>query len=144
MVLAAGAATAAAKPSPKAVFNARVRAVGTEAQTAILAMPTQASPSAAESAAAVAQLQAVYQRVAQRLAALTPPLAIKRDFKILVAAYRADVKYAGAWHDALLHGTAHDAADASSALYNSPETYHASLALVRMSQKGYYFGTFFR
>jgi hypothetical protein len=144
MLLVGGATAATAKTSPKAVFSAHVRAIGTQAQKALLAMPAAAAPTPAESAAQADQLRAIYGRIAQRLAALTPPKAIKGDFGILVASYRASAKNAAAWRDALLHGTTAEAAHASSALYNGLQNYKASLALVRMSQKGYYFGTFYR
>jgi hypothetical protein len=140
----AGAAAAAAKPSPKAAFNARVRAIGTQAQQALLAMPAEAAPSPGDQAAMADQLQAIYERVVRRLAALTPPKAIKADFRILLASYQAAGRNAGAWRDALLHGTTQQAADASGTLYLSLATYRASAALVRMSHKGYYFGTYFR
>jgi hypothetical protein len=143
-ILASGAAAATAKPSPKAAFNARVRVIGTQAQRALLAMPMAATPTTAEEAAGAGQLQAIYKRVAQRLAALTPPKAIKADFRILVVAYQTSARNAGAWRDALLHGTAQQAAEASRTLYLGPSTYRASAALVRMSRQGYYFGTFFR
>jgi len=142
-VLLVGVSAATAKTSPKAVFSAHVRAIGTQAQKALLAMPAGTAPSTAESADMAAQLQAIYQRVADRLAALTPR-AIRADFRTLVASYRASAKNAGAWRDALLHGTTGEAAQASSTLYNGLANYKASLAIVRMSQKGYYFGTFFR
>jgi hypothetical protein len=144
MLLVGGVSAATATTSPKAVFSAHVRAVGTQAQKALLAMPAATAPSSADSAEMAAQLQAIYQRVANRLAALTPPKAIKLDFTTLVASYRASAKHAGAWRDALLHGTSDEAAQASSTLYNGLENYKASLAIVRMRQKGYYFGTFFR
>jgi hypothetical protein len=144
MLLVGGATAATAKTSPKAVFSAHVRAIGTQAQKALLAMPAAAAPTPAESAAQADQLRAIYGRIAQRLAALTPPKAIKGDFGILVASYRASAKNAAAWRDALLHGTTAEAAHASSALYNGLQNYNASLAIVRMSQKGYYFGTFYR
>ena len=137
------AAAAIAKPSPKAAFNARVRAIGTQAQQALLAMPTPATPTQTEAAAMADQLHAIYQRVAQRLTALTPPKTIKADFTILRSSYQAAARNAAAWRDALLHGTAQQAADASGALNNGLQNYRASLAIVRMSQKGYYFGTFF-
>jgi hypothetical protein len=143
-VLLVGVSAATAKTSPKAVFSAHVRAIGTQAQKALLAMPAGTAPSTADSAEMAAQLQAIYQRVADRLAALTPPRAIRADFRTLVASYRASAKNAGAWRDALLHGTTGEAAQASSTLYNGLANYKASLAIVRMSQKGYYFGTFFR
>ena len=139
-----GAAAATAKPSPKTVFTAHVRAIGTQAQRALLAMPAAAAPSPVEQAAEAGQLQAVYLRVAQRLAALTPPKAIAPDFKILVASYRIAARNAAAWQDALLHGTAQQAAAASHTLYLGPSYLRASAALVRMSRHGYYFGTFFR
>ncbi len=144
MILVSSAAAAAAKPSPKAVFNARVRAIGTQAQHALLALPVAtASPNSTEAAATATQLQAIYQRVAGRMAALTPPKAIAADFKILLASYRADARYAGAWKDAILHGSAQQAADASHKLYLNPETIRAGNAMARISLKGYYFGTFF-
>ena len=99
--------------------------------------------SAFEVAAAAAQLQAIDQRVARRMAALTPPKAIKADFKILLASYQAAARYAGAWRDAILHGTAQQAADASHKLYLNPESVRAGNAMARISLKGYYFGTFF-
>jgi hypothetical protein len=144
MLLVGGVTAATAKTSPKAVFSAHVRAIGTQAQKALLAMPAAAAPTPTESAAQADQLRAIYGRIAQRLAALTPPKAIKGDFGILVASYRTSAKNAAAWRDALLHGTAAEAAHASSAPYNGLQNYRASLALVRMSQKGYYFGTFYR
>jgi hypothetical protein len=144
MLLVGGATAATAKTSPKAVFSAHVRAIGTQAQKALLAMPAATAPTPTESAAQADQLRAIYGRIAQRLAALTPPKAIKGDFGILVASYRASAKNAAAWRDALLHGTTAEAAHASSALYNGLQNYKASLAIVRMSQKGYYFGTFYR
>jgi hypothetical protein len=144
MLLVGGVTGATAKTSPKAVFSAHVRAIGTQAQKALLAMPAAAAPTPTESAAQADQLRAIYGRIAQRLAALTPPKAIKGDFGILVASYRASAKNAAAWRDALLHGTTAEAAHASSALYNGLQNYKASLAIVRMSQKGYYFGTFYR
>ena len=143
MLLVGGVTAAAAKPSPKAVFSAHVRAIGTQAQKALLAMPAAVAPTQTESAAMADQLRAIYARVAQRLATLTPPKAIKGDFRILVASYRASTKNAAAWRDALLHGTTAEAAAASKTLNNGLQNYRASLALVRMSQEGYYFGTFY-
>jgi hypothetical protein len=143
MIAVVSAAAATAKPSPKAVFSARVRAIGTQAQHALLAMPAPATPSQTEAAAMADQLHAIYLRVAERLTALTPPKTISADFKILRASYQAAARNAAAWRDALLHGTAQQAAAASGALNNGLQNYRASLALVRMSQKGYYFGTFF-
>jgi len=144
LVVVSGAAATAAKPSPTAAFSARVRAIGTEAQHALLALPpATASPNPTDSAATAAQLQAIYERVAERMAALTVPKAIQADFKVMIAAYRAAARYAGAWRNALLHGTAQQAADASHKLYLNPESVRASNAMARISLKGYYFGTFF-
>lgn len=138
------AAAATAKPSPKAAFSARVRAIGTQAQHALLALPpATASTDPADAAATAAQLQAIYQRVARRMAALTPPKAIEADFKILLESYQAVAGYAGAWRDAVLHGTAQQAADAAHLLYLNPESVRAGNAMARISVKGYYFGTFF-
>jgi hypothetical protein len=144
MTLVFGAATATAKPSPKAAFSARVRAIGAQAQHALLVLPpatTSSDPT--DAAATAAKLQAIYQRLAGGMAALTPPTAIEADFKILLASYQVAAKYAGAWRDALLHGTAQQAVDASRNLYLNPESVRADSALARMSAKGYYFGTFF-
>ena len=144
MIVVSSAAAATAKPSPKAAFNARVRAIGTQAQHALLVLPpATTSPNPADAAATAAQLQAIDQRVARRMAALTPPKAIEADFKILHASYQAAARYAGAWRDAILHGTAQQAADASHKLYLNPESVRAGNAMARMSLKGYYFGTFF-
>jgi hypothetical protein len=143
MILVSSAAAATASLSPKAAFDARVRAIGTQAQHALLAMPATTSPSPTDDAAAAAQLQAIYQQVARRMAALTPPKAIAADFKILRASYQAAARYASAWQDAILHGTAQQAADASHKLYLNPESIRATNAMARMSVKGYYFGTFF-
>jgi hypothetical protein len=143
MILVSSAAAVTAKPSPKAVFSARVRAIGTQAQHALLAPPATTSPSPADAAATAAQLQAIYQQVARRMAALTTLKAIEADFKILVASYRAAARYAGAWRDAILNGTAQQAAAASHKLYLNPESIRGSNAMARMSVKGYYFGTFF-
>src|SRR4051794_41917017 len=63
-IFAVSAVAATAKPSPTAVFNAKVRAIGSQAQQALLAMPAPADPSPAEAAASAGQLQAIYQRVA--------------------------------------------------------------------------------
>jgi hypothetical protein len=144
MIVVSSAAAATAKPSPKAAFDARVRAIGTQAQHALLALPP-ATPSStlADAAATAAQLQAIYQRVARRMAALTPPKAIEADFKILLASYQAAAKYASAWRDAILNGTAQQAVDASHKLYLNPENVRATNAMARISLKGYYFGTFF-
>ena len=74
MILVSSAAAATATPSPKAVFNAKVRAIGTQAQHALLALPPATPTSTVADAAATAgQLQAIYQRVARRMAALTVP-----------------------------------------------------------------------
>jgi hypothetical protein len=135
MIVGSSAAAATEKPSPKAAFNARVRAIGTQAQHALLALPP--------AAATAGQLQAIYQQVARRMAALTPPKAIKADFKILLASYQAAARYAGAWRDAILHGTAQQVADAAHRLYLNPESVRAGNAMARISLKGYYFGTFF-
>jgi hypothetical protein len=144
MIVVSSAAAATATLSPKAAFSARVRAIGTQAQHSLLALPPATPTSTlADAAATAGQLQAIYQRVAQRMAALTPPKAIKADFKILLAMYQADARYAGAWRDAILNGTAQQAADASHKLYLNPESVRASNAMARMSLKGYYFGTFF-
>jgi hypothetical protein len=143
MIVVSSAAAATAKPSPKVVFEARVRAIGAQAQHALLLLPSATPSSPTDAAATAAQLQAIYQRVARRLAALTPPKAIKADFKILIASYQADARYAGAWRDAILNGTAQQAADASHKVYINPESVHAVNAMARMSIKGYYFGTFF-
>ena len=144
MIVVSSAAAGTAKPSPKAAFNARVRAIGTHAQHALLALPP-ATPSStvADAAATAGQLQAIYQRVARRMAALTPPKAIKADFKILLASYQAAARYAAAWRDAILQGTAQQAADASHKLYLNPENVRATNAMGRISRMGYYFGTFF-
>jgi hypothetical protein len=139
------AGASAAPPKPVAAFNAKVTAIGSQAQKALLALPpAPVPPTAADQAADAGQLQVIYRRVAQRLAALTPPKAIKPDFKILLASYQAAARNAGAWRAALLTGTAEQAAKAAHTLYLDPTHYRASLALVRMSRHGYYFGTFFR
>jgi hypothetical protein len=139
------AAAATATLTPKTAFNARVRAIGTEAQRALLALPpTTASSAPANLAASAGQLQVIYQRVARRMAALPVPKAIAADFKILRASYQAAAGYAGAWRDAILHGTDQEAADASHKLNLSQEDVRATNAMERMSRKGYYFGTFFR
>jgi hypothetical protein len=144
MIVGSSAAAATEKPSPKAAFNARVRAIGTRAQHALLALPpSTASAKPADAAATAGQLQAIYQQVARRMAALTPPKAIKADFKILLASYQAAARYAGAWRDAILHGTAQQVADAAHRLYLNPESVRAGNAMARISLKGYYFGTFF-
>jgi hypothetical protein len=144
MIVVSSATAATAKPSPKAAFSARVRAIGTQAQHALLALPpTTSATNPTDAAATAAQLQAIYQQVARRMTALTPPKAIKADFKILLASYQAAARYAGAWRDALLHGTAQQAADAAHKLYLNPENVRASNAMGRISLKGYYFGTFF-
>ena len=136
--------SATATLSPKAAFNARVRAIGTQAQHALLVLPVAtASSTPADAAATAGQLQAIYQRVARRMAALTPPKAIAADFKILRASYQAAAGYAGAWRDAILNGTAQQAADASHKVYLSQENLRATNAMARISLKGYYFGTFF-
>jgi hypothetical protein len=144
LIVVSSAAAATPTLSPKAAFNARVRAIGTQAQHALLALPP-ATPSStvADAAATADQLQAIYQRVVRRMAALKPPKAIAADFKILLASYQAAARYAGAWRDAILHGTAQQAADASHKLYLNPESVRASSAMARISLKGYYFGTFF-
>ena len=143
-IVASGAAAATAQASPKAAFSARVRAIGTEAQHAILALPpATTSPNPTDAAATAGQLQAIYERIARRMGALTVPKAIAADFKILRAAYQAAARYAGAWRDALLHGTAQQAAAASHKLYINPESVRGSNAMARISIKGYYFGTFF-
>jgi hypothetical protein len=139
------AAADAATPKPVAAFNAKVSAIGLQAQKTLLALPPAPVPSTpADQAAGAAQLQAIYRRVAQRLAALTPPKAIKPDFKILLASYQAAARNAGAWREALLNGTPEQAASAAHRLYLDPTHYRASLALVRMSRHGFYFGTFFQ
>ena len=143
-VCAVGGGAATAKPSPKAIFSAHVRAIGAQAQQAILAMPVTSSQSKEEAAANAGQLQVIYARLARRLAALTPPKRIKADYKLLVVSFQVAARNAAAWQDAILHGSAKDAADASSRLYLNAAGTRASAALVRMSQEGYYFGTFFR
>jgi uncharacterized protein involved in exopolysaccharide biosynthesis len=144
MIFVSSAAAATAKPSPKAVFSASVRAIGTQAQHALLALPpVTASSTSADAAATAGQLQAIYQRVARRMGALTVPKAIAADFKILRASYQVAAGNAGAWRDAILHGTAKQAADAASKLYLNTESVRAGNAMARMSVKGYYFGTFF-
>ena len=144
VIVVSGTAAATTKPSPKAAFNARVRAIGTQAQHALLALPTTtASTNPTDAAATAGQLQAIYQRVASRMAALTVPKAIAADFKLLRASYQAAARYASAWRDALLHGTAQQAADAAHKLYLNPENLRATNAMGRISLKGYYFGTFF-
>jgi hypothetical protein len=77
------------------------------------------------------------------MAALMVPKAIAADFKILRASYQAAARYASAWREAILHGTAQQAADASHKLYLNPESVRGSNAMARISVKGYYFGTFF-
>jgi hypothetical protein len=138
------ATTAAANSSPNAEFSARVRAIGTRAQHALLALPP-ATPSSSptNAAATVAQLQAIYQRLARRMAALTPPKAIQADYKVLVASYQLAAKYAGAWRDAILRGNVQQAADASHKLYLNSESVRASNGMARIGLKGYDFGTFF-
>lgn len=143
-LLVVSATATSAAVSPKAAFNAKVRAVGTQAQKALLAMPAQASPTPEQAAASAAELQVIYARVAKRLAALTPPKPIKADFKLLVISYQVAAKNAGLWHDAILNGTPQQAAAASRAVHLDPSYYRGSAALVRMSERGYYFGTFFR
>ena len=143
MIVVSSAAAATAKPSPKAVFSARVRAIGTQAQHALLALPPATASNPTEEAATAAQLQAIYQQVARRMAALTPPKEIAADFKILLASYQVAAKYAGAWRDAILHGTAQQAADAAHKVYLNTESVRAGNAMARISVKGYYFGTFF-
>jgi hypothetical protein len=144
MVVVSGAASATAKPSPKAAFSARMRTIGTQAQHALLALPpTTSATDPTDAAVAAGQLQAIYQRVVQRMGALTVPKAIAADFKILRASYQAAARYAGAWRDALLHGTAQQAAEASHKLYLNTETVRAGNAMARISLEGYYFGTFF-
>lgn len=145
MIVVSSAAAATAKPSSRVGFEASVRAIGTQAQRALLALPPvtrSTDPTAAAEAAG--QLQAIYQQVARRLAALTPPTPIAADFKILRASYQAAAKYAGAWRDTLLHGTAQQAADASQKVYANPASARATNAISRMMRKSYYFGTFFR
>ena len=105
--------------------------------------PRRPTSNLTEAAATAGQLQAIYQRVARRMGALTVPKAIAADFKILRASYEAAARYAGAWQDAILHGTAQQAADAAHKLYLNPEIVRASNAMARISLKGYYFGTFF-
>jgi hypothetical protein len=97
----------------------------------------------ADAAATAGQLQAIYQQVVRRMAALTVPKPIAADFKILLASYRAAARYAGAWRDAILDGTPQQAADAAHRLYLNPESVRASNAMARISLKGYFFGTFF-
>ena len=143
MIVASTAVAATAKPSPKAAFSARVLAIGTQAQHALLALPSETASNPTDAAVTAAQLQAIYQRVARRMAALTPPKEIEADFKILVASYLAVARDAGAWRDAILHGTAQQAADAAHELYLNPESDRAGNAMARISVKGYYFGTFF-
>jgi hypothetical protein len=144
MIVVSSAAAATAKPSPKAAFNASVRAIGTQAQHALLALPpTTPSSTPADLAATAGQLQVIYQRVARRMAALTVPKAIAADFKILRASYVAAAGYADAWRDAILHGSAQQAADAAHKLYLNPASVRASNAMGRISVKGYYFGTVF-
>ena len=90
MIMVSSAVAATVNLSPKAVFSARVRAIGTQAQQAILALPP-ATPSSTkdDSAATAGQLHLIYQRVASRMGALTVPRAIVPDFKILRASYVA-------------------------------------------------------
>jgi hypothetical protein len=144
MIVVLSAETATAKSSPKAEFSARVRAIGTQAQHALLALPA-ATPSLSptEAAATVAQLQAIYQRLARRMATLTPPKAIQADYNVLVASYRLAARYAGAWRAAILRGNVQQAADASHKLYLNPESVRASNGMARIGLKGYDFGTFF-
>jgi hypothetical protein len=144
MIVVSNAVAATAKPSPKAVFDARVTAIGTEAQHALFLLPAATPSNPTKSAVTAGQLEAVYQRVAQRMGALTVPKAIAADFKILRAAYQADARYAAAWQDALLHGTPEQAGDAAEKLNINPEYDRARNAMGRMSSKGYWFGTFFR
>ena len=143
MIVMSSAAAAIAKPSPKAAFSARVLAIGTQAQHALLALPPATASNPTDAAATAAQLQTIYERVARRMAALTPPKAIAADFKILLTSYQAAARYAGEWHDALLNGNEKQAADATQKIYLSPESVRASNAMARISVKGYYFGTFF-
>ena len=144
IIVGSSVAAATAAPSPKAVFSARVRAIGTQAQHAILALPASTPTSTkADLAATAGQLHVIYQRVAGRMGALTVPKAIAADFKILRASYVAAAGYATAWQDALLHGSAQQAADAAHKLYLNPEMVRASNAMGRISLNGYYFGTYF-
>jgi hypothetical protein len=143
MIVLSGAAAATAKPSPKAVFNARVRAIGTQAQHALLALPPASASNPTEAAATAGQLQAIYLRVVKRMGALTVPKAIAADFKILRGSYQVAARYAGEWRDALLHGTAQQAADAAHKVYLNTDNVRAGNAMARISLKGYYFGTFF-
>jgi hypothetical protein len=100
MIVVSGAAGATAKTPPKAMLSARMRAIGTEAQHALLALPpTTPSSDPTGAAAEAAQLQAIYQRVVRRMTAVTPPKAIAADFKILRGSYQAAAKYAGLWQD---------------------------------------------
>jgi len=143
MIVVSSVAAATAKSSPKAAFSARVTAIGTQAQHALLALPPATASNPTEEAATAGQVQAIYERVAQRMAALTPPKAIAADFKILLGSYQVAARDAGAWRDAILHGTAQQAADAAHKVYLNPESVRAGNAMARMSVKGYYFGTFF-
>ena len=110
---------------------------------ALGAPPATPSSSPTDAAATVAQLQAIYQRLARRMAALTPPKAIQADYKVLVASYQLAAKYAGAWRDAILRGNVQQAADASHKLYLNSESVRASNGMARIGLKGYDFGTFF-
>jgi len=144
VIAASSAGAAVAAPSPKAVFDAKVRAIGTQAQHAIIALPpTTSATNPADAAVTAGQLQAIYHRVAKRMSALTVPKAIAADFKILTASFAAAARYAAAWQNALLHGTAQQAAEAAHKLYLNPESVRAGNAMARISLKGYYFGTFF-
>jgi hypothetical protein len=145
MVVAASSGAATAKLSPRVAFEAKVRAIGLQAQNAMLAMPAESTPpTAAEQAAAARQLEAIYRRVAQRMGALKPPKVIQRDYRILAASYQAAAKNAHAWSEALANGTPAQAAAASSKLYLDESHYRAVDAIFRLGRHGYYFGTFFR
>jgi hypothetical protein len=142
--IALAIACAASAASPKAALDKKMQAIGTEAQRALFALPpVTGSQTKTEQADNAGRLQAIYARVASRMAALKVPKAIKADFSILVATYRADAGYAGAWRNAILHGSAQDAADASGKVYLNPGNTRLRNAMGRISQHGYYFGTFF-
>lgn len=143
--MASGAAASLATPMSKADFNKRMQAIGAQAQRQLLALPapSKGSSTGPEAAAMAGGLRTIYLRVARRMGALTPPTAIKADFELLRLSFQADARYATVLQDALLHGTAQQAARAQSKLNINPENARATAAVMRMSAKGYNFGSFF-
>src|SRR5262249_27232920 len=73
-LLIVSASWASTTPKAKTAFDAKMRAIGTQAQRALFALPpATGSQTKSEQASTAGQLQTIYARIATRMAALTVP-----------------------------------------------------------------------